>query len=446
MTFVKLEAALQSFIKDHGNEKLFLVDKYNDLAMAAYKLKNTPYFASKALKYTEKACELFKKRHTGDIPTPYYHNLVLCHKTCNERSSAEHYMKYLHGQSIDKIIQWKQVPRVQRPVIVLCMDGGGMRGLALIKMIDCISEALGMKLDRTKLDMICGTSTGGLLALGLGVKNMSTIQGRDLYYHIGANVFAYKFGDHTKKLFRSLKEGGRFDTNALQKVITDNLGSEILLKTEQERKQKKEPLVFVSAVISGKQPTSLLLRNYHSKRARDSTCKIYEAARATSAAPFFFSSQPISFVDKTKYEMVDGGVMKNNPTWSAYHEEALDQFGDTRDYIVISLGTGRISPTKAEELIENSNKSGFIPLTSVAMLIQIATDSEEVHRQMETHAKMDPKLSYFRFNPTDLPVEKLHESKKQRLIDMEASTEMYMRTTEVKKQLENLKALFDLVN
>ena len=59
---------------------------------------------------------------------------------------------------------------------VLCLDGGGIRGLVLIQMLTAIEQAAGVPV-KELFDWVGGTSTGGLLALGIAV-------GRSLILHI----------------------------------------------------------------------------------------------------------------------------------------------------------------------------------------------------------------------------------------------------------------------
>ena len=58
---------------------------------------------------------------------------------------------------------------------VLCLDGGGIRGLVLIQMLTAIEQAAGVPV-KELFDWVGGTSTGGLLALGIAV-------GRSLIVH-----------------------------------------------------------------------------------------------------------------------------------------------------------------------------------------------------------------------------------------------------------------------
>ena len=49
---------------------------------------------------------------------------------------------------------------------VLCLDGGGIRGLILIQLLKQIEKAAGKPIKEC-FDWISGTSTGGILALAI---------------------------------------------------------------------------------------------------------------------------------------------------------------------------------------------------------------------------------------------------------------------------------------
>ncbi len=70
---------------------------------------------------------------------------------------------------------------------VLCLDGGGIRGLVLIQILNAIEEAAGRPIVDL-FDWIAGTSTGGILALALAV-GFSVKETRGLYFGLKIAVF-----------------------------------------------------------------------------------------------------------------------------------------------------------------------------------------------------------------------------------------------------------------
>lgn len=67
---------------------------------------------------------------------------------------------------------------------ILSMDGGGMKGLATVQMLKQIEQGTGKKIHEL-FDLICGTSTGGMLAVALGIKMMTLDQCEEIYKKLG---------------------------------------------------------------------------------------------------------------------------------------------------------------------------------------------------------------------------------------------------------------------
>ena len=74
-------------------------------------------------------------------------------------------------------------------VRILCMDGGGIRGIATIQMLRRLELGTGRKIHEL-FDLICGTSTGGILAMAVGVHNHSLDRCESIYNDLGAQIFS----------------------------------------------------------------------------------------------------------------------------------------------------------------------------------------------------------------------------------------------------------------
>lgn len=67
-----------------------------------------------------------------------------------------------------------------RGVRILCMDGGGMKGLSTLKMLREIERCSGKRIHEL-FDLICGTSTGGILAASLALQQFTLDDCDDIY-------------------------------------------------------------------------------------------------------------------------------------------------------------------------------------------------------------------------------------------------------------------------
>jgi patatin-like phospholipase/acyl hydrolase len=77
---------------------------------------------------------------------------------------------------------------------ILSMDGGGMKGLATVQILKAIEKGTGKRIHEI-FDLICGTSTGGMLAVALGMKLMTLDQCEEIYKNLGVYTATYAFHD-----------------------------------------------------------------------------------------------------------------------------------------------------------------------------------------------------------------------------------------------------------
>jgi len=117
-----------------------------------------------------------------------------------------------------------------------------------------------------------------------------------------------------------------------------------------------------------------------------SDCTIWEAARATAAAPFYF---PIAKIRGKK--IWDGGLSYNNLV-SEVLREATDLFGEHSVSCVVSLGTG-MRPANLKP-----KKSIWPVLGKGKKVLERVTDVQQPHKEFEEDRKRE-KFEYFRFSP-----------------------------------------------
>jgi len=112
---------------------------------------------------------------------------------------------------------------------VLCLDGGGIRGLSEILILKelMLQVRIQNQLEHTPepkdcFDFICGTSTGGLLAVLIGRLGKTLDECETLFRTFGSKIFE---GGSLKKTSRLFFEGSRHASDGLIEVVQHQAGS-----------------------------------------------------------------------------------------------------------------------------------------------------------------------------------------------------------------------------
>jgi patatin-like phospholipase/acyl hydrolase len=234
---------------------------------------------------------------------------------------------------------------------ILSIDGGGIRGVFPAKFLASLEHRLaelgngGNKIHQ-HFDLICGTSTGGIIAIALAL-GIPADKILELYMNHAADIFGkrrpwYKSFTHSKYSNASL-------TSILKDTFKDgSTGNDLRLND-----CKTNICIPIYDLFEGK--PSVLKNKYHSSFTRDYHIPAYQAALATAAAPTYFdpfsgsynkiqTESPEDFSNK-----VDGGVFANNPALVGIIE-AQKSFGKNLNEIkVLSIGTGTKKYTDAKE-------------------------------------------------------------------------------------------------
>lgn len=220
---------------------------------------------------------------------------------------------------------------------VLAIDGGGIRGVIPARALEALEERMGRPVCKL-FDMVAGTSTGGIIALGL--TKPSTPGGTDPAY--AASELLGLYMDHGRRIFpdelvikvRTL--GGladpRYTAGPIEKLLADRFGDTKVSEAITE-------LVVPTYDLSGPAPF-FFKRKYARADGNVWDVPMAIAARATSAAPTYFDPARLpAFKDEGEHALVDGGVFANNPATAAY-ADALDAWTEKVEIHVVSIGTG----------------------------------------------------------------------------------------------------------
>ena len=307
----------------------------------------------------------------------------------------------------------------KKPYRILALDGGGIRGIIPATIIKEIEARTGKRIHEL-FDLVAGTSTGGILALGLtlplkNAKPYSGVELLDLYSTRGNEIFP-KLGLWS----RMLNPKGAFEEKYNQ------AGIEQVLREYFQDVKLSQTLPGVEVLITAyeiEKRKPWFFKSNRAKQEKERDFLAWEVARSTSAAPTYFEPHKLDTGESEYWALVDGGVFANNPTMCAYAEakmilgnirqrekeaaereivergmeekiEARD--GDNQDYLVVSIGTGTATKRFPYGTAKDWGALGWLePLISI--LMQGASESVDYQMRQLLPDSTDKTQHYFRF-------------------------------------------------
>jgi len=225
-------------------------------------------------------------------------------------------------------------------VRVLSIDGGGIRGIIPAMILAELERRTGKRIFEL-FSLIAGSSTGGILALGLTKPNTNGLPYRaqdlvELYEEHGGRIFSRSVWHRIHAVGNIAEE--KYPAAEIEAVLNEYFGDARL-------RDAATDVLVSSYEIERRFPFF-----FRSSRARTETTYDFpmkQVARATSAAPTYFEPLKIDVqVEGTKdyYALVDGSVYANNPALCAYIEAATThRRRNPLDFLVVSLGTGQLT-------------------------------------------------------------------------------------------------------
>ncbi len=216
---------------------------------------------------------------------------------------------------------------------ILSVDGGGIRGIIPAVILAEIERRTGRPV-ADLFDLVAGTSTGGILALGLtcpGPDGRPRLTAQDMigiYIDNATRIFPHEHLSVLKQAFED-----KYSVAGLESVLESILGTARLSEAVTE-------VLVIAYEIERREPFFFRRKDARTGPSKDWLMRL--VARATSAAPSFFSPLKLLVADADEYlALIDGGVFANNPAMCAYAEMARDTARE--DIVLVSLGTGMTS-------------------------------------------------------------------------------------------------------
>lgn len=378
------------------------------------------------------------------------------------------------------------VPKIpgQKGLRILCLDGGGSRGVTAIESMRAIVDAMGGIEVADTFDIIAGTSTGAIIAFLVGLRRETSEKAKDRYDKLIRRIFVKSATSLPMLVFTTAS----YDERHFNQVMQEVLGDTSMLES---RADPSVPLVFaISSKMSSNPIKISLFRNYNygggeladsftlnpeeareklglaekddtlehldvegltevmagstdtsgTKGSRHSgSFRILQRAalRATTAAPTFF--KPVMMGGEL---YSDGGIVSSNPAAVAIHE-ARTLFPDVPIEMVVSCGTGGFVEERSPP------KIGWDGI--IGQIVNSATDGEQIHHILEDILGEGGMISsvsdtkYFRFNPVvgscdEYPIDVTEPEKLARLADI---TKAYMREPKQQRKLREISDILE---
>lgn len=210
---------------------------------------------------------------------------------------------------------------------ILSFDGGGIMGLFTTTVLERLLAAHPSLVERT--DMLAGTSTGGIIALGLA-DGMHPAEISRLYQTKAAKIFDDSIWDNIRDLGNAI--GADYSSKGLARELRAVFGERTLADLP---KRVLIPAFDLMSEADGQRPAVWKPKFFHNYPGEDSDGAepIVDVALRTSAAPTYFPSHQ---------GYIDGAVVANNPSMAAV-AQALDPRaagGELEEVVLLAIGTG----------------------------------------------------------------------------------------------------------
>jgi predicted acylesterase/phospholipase RssA len=387
------------------------------------------------------------------------------------------------------------VPKIpgQKGLRILCLDGGGSRGMTSVVALKCLVDALDGVEVADCFDLVVGTSTGAIIAFLVGLNRETSEQAVARYEVLIEKIFTKSAFSTPMLLFTTAS----YDESPFMNVLSDILGDNTMLDS---RADPAVPFVFAVTSKMSSTPTHVALfrnYNYNGKELPDPFMIDPDDARQSlglqleseadlvakneyrptnknkvnttpgSRNPAEGSRNPGSFRVLQRYALrastaaptvfkpvmmggemyCDGGIVASNPSAIAIHE-ARNIFPNVPIELVVSIGTGGFLEQKSEPRI---GWDGII-----GQIVNSATDGEQIHHILQdilgdggttrVGRSFVSNTRYMRFNPTlGLPDEfPIDVTDPEKLAQIKTITKSYMNEPEQQQMLQDLADLLQI--
>ncbi|MBX9805088.1 MAG: patatin-like phospholipase family protein [Alphaproteobacteria bacterium] len=279
---------------------------------------------------------------------------------------------------------------------ILSLDGGGIRGIIAGTVLDDISKKLKVKIPEI-FDLFAGTSTGGIIALGLTIplqygSEVAAHQAGEvlnLYLQEGNSIFPTM--NFITKTYGQAKDAAYLPEN-IENLFFKYFGTYPMSATT-------KPVIV--ATLDKKNKRTEIISSFHAISDPAYDFPIWRSARSTSAAPTYFPPHLTKSYGGLAREFVDGGVTTNNPVHEALME-ARKIYPAAKKINIVSIGTGKALFQEKSKRGGSGGLKGALDTFSNAMEDSEKKAEELLKRDLEELKQNGYIVAYYRLNP-DLP-------------------------------------------
>ena len=296
-------------------------------------------------------------------------------------------------------------------VRALSIDGGGIRGVIPARFLAELERTAGRPVSQL-FDVIAGTSTGGIIALGLATPGTD---GRPKWTAAAAAEIYATRGREIFPRFSLAELRARRDRRAARPIVQlvgavalprrygnaryYSEGLETVLHDTFEDSRLSEALVEVIVTSYDWKAGRAVVFNSREAREGGHDPLMRDVARATTAAPTYFAPLRLVLDDGEELVLIDGGLAANNPVGLAYYEMLIREQRERRDLDIriVSLGTGR--PPKPVPTYRQLWSRGWLAL-GMGMLGVVFDGTSEIQDEVlrKVITKKEPGSRYWRFD------------------------------------------------
>ena len=239
----------------------------------------------------------------------------------------------------------KHLQIVESMFKILSIDGGGIRGIIPAKILALAEEELNRTGKAGRIcdyfDLICGTSTGGIIAIGLAL-GMPASEILSFYLDNAGMIFPRQ--SSKTKLMKILLKQELYKRDGLKRLLSSAYDK--YAEASPARLGHCKTRVCIPAYDAEVGMMHVFKTPHDPQLVRDYQIPACDIALSTAAAPVYFDSYDFAYTIKGDSKllhyncMIDGGIMANNPTLIGYTEAVHALNIPVEDIAILSLGTG----------------------------------------------------------------------------------------------------------